>query len=280
MLGTVQFGMVYGVTNQFGKPSKSDVFKLLEYAWERGIKRFDTAPEYGSEELLGEFSRANGLQRDIIVLTKVSGLSNSQDYRADICRSLDLSLEKLDSQIHTVFLHDANDSRLVLENEVFFRELLKSYQINDFGISVYEASEVEAVTTCELELAYQFPYNVLDRRFEGVKMTPGKRYARSIFLQGLLASSICVENDLPGCLISFQKRYHEEIERLGMNPVELAVATVGSSKQIDYILIGVENLCQLAEILDCSAESNLPCSVLSSLLESCSDLVTDPRRWS
>ena len=197
--------MVYGVTNQIGKPSKSDVFKLLEYAWEKGIKRFDTAPGYGSEELLGEFSRANGLQREIIVLTKVSGLSNSQDYRADICRSLDLSLEKLDSQIHSVFLHDANDSRLVLENEVFFRELLKSYQINDFGISVYEASEVEAVTTCELELAYQFPYNVLDRRFEGVKMTPGKRYARSIFLQGLLASSICVENDLPGCLISFQK---------------------------------------------------------------------------
>jgi aryl-alcohol dehydrogenase-like predicted oxidoreductase len=272
--------MAYGITNQSGKPSKSDVFKVLEFAWEKGVKRFDTAPGYGSEILLGEFSRANGLQGEMILLTKVSGLRDSQDYRAEICQSLDLSLDRLGSRIHTVFLHDANDSQLVLEDEVFFQELLKRYQVNDLGISVYETSEVEAVTACDLELAYQFPYNVLDRRFEGVKMTPGKRYARSIFLQGLLASPVCAERDLPGYLISFQKRYHEMIERLGLKPVELAFAIATQSEQIDYVLIGVENICQLTEILDCSTRPRLSCSELSSLLENSSELVTDPRRWS
>ena len=280
MLGTAQFGMAYGVTNQHGKPSKADVFKLLECAWEKGIRRFDTAPGYSSEELLGEFSRANGLEQEIIVLTKVSGLNNSQDFRAEIHRSLDLSLDRLRCRIHTIFLHDAEDSRFVLEDQEFFQEFLKNYQIDDLGISVYEPSEVKSIATCGLDLAYQFPYNVLDRRFEQVEMTPGKRYARSIFLQGLLVSSVLSKRNLPTYLELFQKKYHEKIEHLGFDSVELAVATATSSRHIDYVLIGVENSTQLNEILGCSLGSTLPASALSSLLDDYAVLVTDPRRWS
>jgi hypothetical protein len=280
VLGTAQFGMAYGVTNQHGKPSKADVFKVLECAWKNGIKRFDTAPGYGSEELLGEFSRANGLEREIIVLTKVSGLNNSQDFRAEIHRSLDLSLDRLRCRIHTIFLHDAEDSRFVLEDQEFFQELLKNYQIDDLGISVYEPSDVKSIATSGLELAYQFPYNVLDRRFEDIQMTLGKRYARSIFLQGLLVSSVLSKRNLPAYLESFQKKYHKKIEHLGLDPVELAVATATSSRHIDYVLIGVENSVQLNEILGCSLGSTLPASALSSLLDDHAVLVTDPRRWS
>ena len=280
MLGTAQFGMAYGVTNQHGKPSKADVFKVLECAWEKGIKRFDTAPAYGSEELLGEFSRVNGLEREIIILTKVSGLNNSQDFRVELHRSLDLSLDRLRCRIHTIFLHDTEDSRFVLEDQEFFQEFLKNYQIDDLGISVYEPSEVKSIATCGLELAYQFPYNVLDRRFEDIQMTLGKRYARSIFLQGLLASSVLSKRDLPTYLESFQKKYHEKIEHLGLDPVELAVATATSSRHIDYVLIGVENSVQLNEILGCSLGSTLPASVRSALLDGYEVLVTDPRRWS
>ena len=280
VLGTVQFGMDYGVTNRLGRPSRTEVFKVLEYAWEKGIRRFYTAPGYGSEVILGEFSQANGIERDIVVLTKVSGLSDSGNYQTEICRSLDLSRRKLKARIDTLFFHDAVDSRLLLEDEGFFRKICQAHEINDIGVSVYETAEVEVLTDCNLELAYQFPYNVLDRRFEGVEMTPGKRYARSIFLQGLLASPVCAERDLPGYLISFQKRYHEMIERLGLNPVELAFALATQSEQIDYVLIGVENIFQLTEILECSTRPRLPSSVLSSLLENSSDLVTDPRHWS
>ena len=70
------------------------------------------------------------------------------------------------------------------------------------------------------------------------------------------------------------------IERLGLNPVELAFALATQSEQIDYVLIGVENIFQLTEILECSTRPRLPSSVLSSLLENSSDLVTDPRHWS
>ena len=71
VLGTAQFGMDYGITNLSGKPTKKEVFNILSLAWKRGIRRFDTAPSYGSENLLGEFIAANGLQNEIKILTKI-----------------------------------------------------------------------------------------------------------------------------------------------------------------------------------------------------------------
>ena len=58
VLGTAQFGMDYGISNTIGKPKKKAVFEILDLAWEKGIKRFDTAPSYGSEALVGEFITA------------------------------------------------------------------------------------------------------------------------------------------------------------------------------------------------------------------------------
>ena len=73
--------MDYGIVNVSGKPTKKVVFGILDLAWEKGIRRFDTAPGYGSEALLGEFIMANGLQDEAIVLIKIPSLENSNDYK-------------------------------------------------------------------------------------------------------------------------------------------------------------------------------------------------------
>ena len=52
VLGTVQLGMDYGITNSYGKPEKLEALNILETAWENGIRRFDTAPGYYSEDIL------------------------------------------------------------------------------------------------------------------------------------------------------------------------------------------------------------------------------------
>jgi len=62
VLGTAQFGMDYGIANVSGKPTKKEIFKILLFAWEKGIRNFDTAPGYGSEKVLGEFIVAHKLQ--------------------------------------------------------------------------------------------------------------------------------------------------------------------------------------------------------------------------
>lgn len=272
--------MDYGLTNQYGKPSKADVFKVLECAWENGIKRFDTAPAYGSEELLGEFNRVNGLEREIIILTKVSGLNNSQDFRAELHRSLNLSLQRLGCRIHTIFLHDTEDSRFLLEDQEFFQEFLKNYQIDDLGISVYEPSEVKSIATCGLELAYQFPYNILDRRFEDIQMISGKRYARSIFLQGLLASPSPLRAGTNPELAAFHKIYHQTLKNHSVNPVQFALSSVIGANCWDYFVVGVNTVVELRDILTASPEEIVCAPFIAELVREFPRALIDPRAWS
>jgi len=279
VLGTAQFGMDYGITNVSGRPSKPEAFRILEYAWERGIRRFDTAPGYDSEELLGDFIRTNGIERDVIVLTKISGLEGNESHRARISQSMDLSRRRLNSQIDTLFFHDPANSRLLLEDEIFFRELLETRQVNNIGVSVYDPVEVERLGTCELGLAFQFPLNVLDRRFENVEMTLGKRYARSIFLQGLLASSNALRAGTPPDILSLHKRYHDKLRSHGVSPVDFATSFVKNSNCVDYFLVGINTVIQLKKLLAIRFEGIWPNSLTAPLISRLPEKLIDPRTW-
>ena len=92
-------------------------FEILSLAWENGIRNFDTAPIYGwSEEILGEFVRANGISKEIRVSTKVSGIRNSHEFRYEISQSLQQSLDILGTDINVLFLHHPKDSILISRN--------------------------------------------------------------------------------------------------------------------------------------------------------------------
>ena len=55
VLGSVQFGINYGISNQNGKTKFSEVKKILNFAKDSKIKIIDTAAAYGdSEEILGK----------------------------------------------------------------------------------------------------------------------------------------------------------------------------------------------------------------------------------
>src|SRR5688572_844938 len=61
VLGTVQFGLDYGINNKVGKPSRNEVFRILNCASSLGIDTLDTANAYGdSELLLGAFFKEYG----------------------------------------------------------------------------------------------------------------------------------------------------------------------------------------------------------------------------
>ena len=56
ILGTVQFGLNYGVANKTGKLGEDEIPAILLKASEAGINTIDTAYSYGnSEELLGKY---------------------------------------------------------------------------------------------------------------------------------------------------------------------------------------------------------------------------------
>ena len=54
-LGTVQFGLDYGVSNDTGKVSDKEVHAILTTAISHGITTLDCAAAYGnSEQLIGD----------------------------------------------------------------------------------------------------------------------------------------------------------------------------------------------------------------------------------
>ena len=279
VLGTAQFGMDYGIANVSGKPTKKEVFNILSLAWEKGVWRFDTAPGYSSESLLGEFISTNGLQDKVKVLTKIPSLDGLTDYETIIIKSTELSLKNLGCPIDVLFFHNPNDSILLLKAPEFFDGLLHDYPISSLGVSVYEPTDVEKLLGCPLELAFQFPCNVLDRRFENIRMPKGKRYARSIFLQGLLASANGLRPDSPKELQYFQKKYHEKLAKNNLNPVSIAISFVAQNDIVDHFLFGVDSEKQLKELLDLELFGQSDIDFSEILIEKTDKRWFDPREW-
>ena len=279
VLGTAQFGMDYGIANISGKPTKKEVFDILDLAWEKGICRFDTAPGYGSETLLGEFISANGLHDQTIVLTKTPSLKGALDYEKLIITNLESSLNNLGCKIDILFFHDPADSRLLLTNPQFFKNLLNNYPVSTHGVSVYEPQEVEQLLEGLFELAFQFPFNVLDRRFEQVSIPKGKRYARSLFLQGLLASPNELRPDTPIELLCLQKEYHDRLADHFIDPVSFAVSFVAHNSTVDYFLVGVDSAKQLQKILDLELYEQRNMDLLNKLQIKTDKKWFDPRIW-
>lgn len=279
VLGTAQFGMDYGIANLTGKPTKRDVFDMLELAWEKGVRRFDTAPDYGSEAMLGEFITANGLRDEAKVLTKIPSLEDSSDYQQSIRTSLESSLNYLGCSIDVLFFHNAADSSLLLKEPQFFEKMLQDYSVSTIGVSVYEPQEVERLSDCESPLAFQFPFNVLDRRFERVRMPQGKRYARSVFLQGLLASQNGLRPDAPLELLNLKEEFHSKLAEHHLDAVGYTTSFVARNNAVDYLLIGVDSAKQLQDLLDLEIFEQQDMDILDTLNVDRYEQWLDPREW-
>jgi len=278
-LGTAQFGLDYGITNISGMPTRQEVFGILNLAWEQGIRRFDVAPGYNSETLLGEFISTNGLRNEAIMLTKIPSLKDSSDCKQFIKKSLELSLKNIDCPIEVMFFHDPADSKLLLEDPEYLDKLMSDYPVSSFGVSVYMPHEVKDLSFSELELAFQFPFNVLDKRFERVSMPEGKRYARSIFLQGLLASPNGLRQGAPKDLVNLQKLYHDILDEYNLDPVGFALSFVASYDKLDFFLIGVDSEKQLMDILNFKIFEKQNMQILDGLPINIDQQLLDPRTW-
>ena len=194
-LGTVQFGLDYGIAGA-SRPDIEDSIKILNFAYEHGVKDFDTACAYGTAELVvGEFLKRLGEKSSEIKITtksKPNCLENVEpkDYLNAFESSLNESLERMNlKSIECFMIHTAD----YIFNKEAIESLIKLKQtgkIKKVGISVYTPEQaLEALKYEELD-DIQLPYNIADNRLEKNKFFENKKnktiYCRSAFLQGLL----------------------------------------------------------------------------------------------
>jgi aryl-alcohol dehydrogenase-like predicted oxidoreductase len=105
MLGTVQFGLNYGIANVNGKPSYETAKEILKTAYDLGITALDTAAAYGdSEEVLGKALTELGIKDKVTVVTKVPPIPENTDPEKFIKESLISSLKRLKLDVLPVVL--------------------------------------------------------------------------------------------------------------------------------------------------------------------------------
>ncbi|GCC50614.1 aldo/keto reductase [Chryseotalea sanaruensis] len=183
-LGTVQFGLDYGISNAKGKTSLREVTEILDFARDQQITLLDTAAAYGnSEEVIGQCTGAD--------FQLVSKFIDAGDRKA-VRTSLLTSLEKLKRQsLYAYLAHHANS---LIEHPVYWEELLQLREdklVKKIGYSLYTPAELEKLFQLNMiPDLIQIPFSLLDQRFAQyfklLKERSVEIHVRSAFLQGLL----------------------------------------------------------------------------------------------
>lgn len=260
-LGTVQFGINYGVSNPTGQVSVSEMSAILATAHGARIRVLDTAASYGTaEEVLGGAMRPD-YQFDIV--TKTLPLSQGlEEVEKRARRSLDYLGRK---PVEAILVHAAQD---LLGSDgprlwALLQRLRDEGLYKRIGISAYVADRPLELARRYRPDLMQIPFSMLDQRLRqngelaSLKELGIEIHARSIFLQGLLLMD---PTKLPANLTHAGPRLatiRARIAQAGMTPVMAALGFVLAQKEVDIAIVGVTSRDELWESLSASA-TDLP----------------------
>lgn len=280
VLGTVQFGLEYGINNSVGRLSEKQAFGILDLAARFGIKELDTADGYGDAvNILKKYLTKN--PRSFDLMSKFLD-GNGKEF-LDIFNESLVKLGVLKLEVY--YFHKFSDF-LAFEQFEQIRLLKKAGTLNLLGVSIYSNDELEAaIESPELDVI-QLPFNVLDRSARKIellkkaKLRNKRIYARSVFLQGLffMDSARLPEKLLP--LSDQLLRVRRLASKNGMNLHELCLNYVVHKNYIDRVLIGVDSELHLTENMNAihSGFSDLLARSIESIDVPDAGLL-DPRRW-
>jgi len=296
-LGTVQFGLDYGIANKSGKVSPEDVRRILSRAREKGINFLDTSRGYGtSEEILGRTIKDLDARGDFLVCTKLD-LPKDWETLSDAALreaarvSLYTSLETLGlDRIPYYLLHTYDYARL-RDGLVwkFVQEEVARGTILHAGISIAKnPSEALACLEDPGVSAIQIPYNLFDDRWhrEGVFARAAAKatavFTRSCYLQGLLVMDDgAAAAKLPRAA-SYKERLSALARELGMGLTELAFRYVFSTQGIASTVMGLDAPAQLEENLALYGAEPLPAEVMERIRRDFSGVpenIVNPSLW-
>jgi aryl-alcohol dehydrogenase-like predicted oxidoreductase len=258
-LGTVQFGLNYGVSNSTGQVPENEVRKILRTAWDAGVRVLDTAAAYGtSEEILGRTIESD-CQFNIVTKIPKIDVNYDQDGIAKfICQTFESSLKKLSREsVYSLMFHDANDLCLNNSDEAYntLVKLKQRGQIKKIGVSAYTQEQLEKIRKrYDIDLV-QVPFNIFDQRLAqsgylrqlhdaGIEI-----HTRSTFLQGLILMSPKELKPFFNPIRPILQKFHDKAEKVGTTPLNLALTYVYNFDTISYIIVGVTNMNELREIL-------------------------------
>lgn len=291
-LGTVQFGIDYGVFNT-PKKDKDECISYLDYATQNGIDAIDTATAYGTaEEVVGEFLEKSTVPREkLFISTKlmpnIMDECEPKDYVAAAREQLQKSLKTL--HIDYVDAYYYHSSRYAFEPELLsaISQMKKEGLARMTGVSVYYPDEALACFEREDIDCVQMPYSVFDHRMKDTGVFDKGAEAgfhmdvRTAFIKGLIKLK---EDEVPEHL-SKAKPILRELDALcaesGSSRIDLAIGYIKREQNVKHLVFGIRDLEQLkADIA--SFEKDIPADLLDEIDRRFKDIPTDlvvPSLW-
>lgn len=258
-LGTVQFGLDYGISNRYGQTTSGEVNDILTFATKAGIELLDTAPAYGtSEKTLGQ--AITGLS-SLKIVTKtpiVRHVPSTQELQDLVTRTFDDSLQALRvDSVYGLLVHHAED--LLQEGGERLWSVMTDLKnrglVVKIGLSVYDQKQIDlALERFDIDLI-QLPVNVLDQRLiesghlKKLKNRGVEIHARSAFLQGLLLMD---PQELPPHFNSVRElltSFHAAVSVRRMTSTQASLGFVAGLPDIDRVICGINTLQQLEELV-------------------------------
>ncbi|OGT44936.1 MAG: hypothetical protein A3E82_00695 [Gammaproteobacteria bacterium RIFCSPHIGHO2_12_FULL_38_11] len=289
-LGTVQFGLDYGVSNVSGRVSQTQVESILAVAKQHDVNLLDTASQYGdSEKVLGTVAQHNDYFNVVTktpsflkydVLTAMHALSLKNTFQQSI-----LNLNR--SGCYGLLVHQADD--LLKPGSDYLMdallELKSCGRVHKIGASVYSAQQIDRLLDRYHDIdIIQLPLNVLDQRLiqsghlKKLKERQIEIHVRSIFLQGLLLMDVTKLNTFFNPFASHLQSYFNAITKLVLSPLQAAILFVKQIKEIDRMIVGVTSEMEFNQII--GAYNNTPNAVIDfSFASTDNEQYINPVNW-
>lgn len=253
-LGSVQWGLKYGIANTDGQPSLDTVRGLLDQAAAAGIDLVDTASAYGeAEAVLGAAEAGARFQ----VVSKTAA-GTPADLPGAIRKSFAQSLERLHlPQLAGLLVHDP--AHLLGPQGRAAWALLEEFkaagQVGKIGVSVYSPAQLDRIRAEYPIDLVQLPLNLYDQRFIQSASLPEARRAgveihvRSAFLQGLLLLAPEALSEHFAAIRDHHRRLRRAMQDGGWSPLEAALGFCLAQPDVDRVIVGCETPPQLDEII-------------------------------
>ena len=248
ILGTVQFGLKYGINNTIGKPSNDEVLSLLKVAYNSGIRILDTAEAYGNaHQLIGNYHNIRDNSK-FKIITKLP-----HDIKHNLIKSKVieyLNLMKVNT-LDVMMFHSFDSFKSNYNALKTLSELKSNVLINNIGVSVYTNTQLESLLNEDLITVVQLPFNLLDNfsvRGDLINRLKEKGkviHTRSAFLQGLFFKKSTDDISIVQALKPHLETLNKIAKKQGCSMEALALSYCIKQNNIDNVIIGVDSISQL-----------------------------------
>ncbi len=265
--GTAQFGNNYSY-KKIKSINQKKVNQILTYLVKKNVNKIDTAESYGdSHYKIGKFNKKKNNRFEIFTKITVDNFFFNKKF---IEKKINLFCKSLNKKKINILIHNPTTKQI---KSKLMRKILIYLERNNMvklvGISVDTPTEFFLALKLKEIKIIQFPFNIIDKRWDIKKIIKNKKnkilIARSIFLQGLLLDP--KNNQFPKFIKKKISLININLKKIDTknNVLKILLSFIIVNKWIDYFILAAENLDQLKKSLNINNFVNIDKKLLNKI---------------